>query len=225
MNARRWVVGLAVVAAVGLVPGAARASTIPASSASHNTQFDISYQLVDSTNNIYKLYVTATYGSNLDYTYINDVAFKLNDASQSSDYDVTPTVTGPPTDTWTVVAGGISNSSGDAGCSGNGGGFWCAQSNGLGAQAGAAGTTATWTFTLDLASGVNLATNEGMSFKAGFTDASGNKVGSIISTDVTIGPCTTCGSSGGPVPEPGSLLLLASGLAGFVGYRRRQRQS
>jgi hypothetical protein len=214
---------LTLVAALAAAPSVAHASTIPANCGtcgSHNTSFDISYQLVDDVNNIYKFVVTATYGSSADFTYINAISFKV-DSLGSDDYSTTPSVVGPAEDTWTVLSGGINA----GGCDGSGAGFWCASSAGKGAtHSGVAGTTDTWTFTVDLGNSVpDLGQNETGSFKAEFTKANGQKVGSLISEDVTIHPCTNCGGGGGgPVPEPGSIVLIGTGLVGLAARLRRR---
>jgi hypothetical protein len=209
---------------LALVPSVANATSILpncGTCGNHNTAWDLTYTLVNDAENIYQFTVTATYGSTVDFVYVNSIAFKFDSFPQNSNYDSTPTLNGaPPEDSWSVVTGGISNSSGTGDCDGTGNGFWCAKSLGNGATHGAGGTTDTWVFTLNLNNALaNLGTTTTGTFKAGFGDINGNKFGSLLSEEgVTFGPPPPS------VPEPASLLLFGTGLAAVATAFRRHRR-
>jgi hypothetical protein len=199
----------------------ARAGTIApncGTCGTHNTGWDLTLSLINDASNVYQLTVTATYGSPVDFVFVNAIAFKID--SFTGQYEANPSVTGPAEDSWNVVFGGLSNG-GAGGCSGSGNGFWCANSANLGATHGAAGTTDTWTFLLNLNNGLANVTSATGSFKAHFTDALGVKVGSNLSEEgVTFGPPTTSTAA----PEPATLLLFGTGLAAAATALRRRRK-
>jgi hypothetical protein len=214
-----------------LVPTGAAASTIAyncGTCGAHNVSWDVTYAVVNAGLNQYTLNVTATYDptgagapNGWDFSNINAVAFKISGAS----YDSTPTVVGPAEDTWTLLGGGLNS----GGCDGSGAGFFCANSVGLGATHNAtAGTTTTdtWIFQLDLTGALDGTSVPG-TLKAQFTDASGNKVGSLVSEDATFtaGCVVNCtvGQQDVPVPEPSALVLLGGGLL-FAASTARRRQ-
>ena len=67
----------------------------------------------------------------------------------------------------------------------------------------------------------------GPHLKLNFSDASGNKIGDILSLNMPLSTSSSTGSTGGSgnrVPEPGTLGLLGLGLLG-IGYGRRLRKS
>jgi len=207
-----------------VVPSVAHATSILPNCntcGAHNTAWDLTYALVNDAQNIYEFTVKATYGSPIDFAFVNSIAFKFDSFPQATDYDTNPTLNSAPAeDSWSVVFGGISNSSGSGDCSGTGNGFWCAQSLAKGAAPGGAGSTDTWVFTLNLNNALpNLGATTTGSFKAGFTDANGNKVGSLLSEDnVTFGPPPPS------VPEPASLVLFGTGLAAIAAAVRHRRK-
>jgi len=110
---------------------------------------------------------------------------------------------------WSVSPGGLSASSG---CNGSGASWVCIQNtsgNGFNILPLVSKSSLQFMFEFD---GV---TNNGLSLKADYLDANGNKVGSLISQQVS------------PVPEPETyaMLLAGLGLIGFIALRRNQNSS
>jgi len=130
---------------------------------------------------------------------IDEIAIKVADS-----VDAASMVDAPgPVGSWQLVPGGLDAS----GCTGSGSGFDCSDWVGVGtSQAIVHGPLLTWVLDVDVKSpllqGVNQAT-----IKARYVDASGNKVGALVSENIT-------------VPEPGTWSLLALGVAATL-FRRR----
>ncbi len=146
---------------------------------------------------------------------IDEVAIKI--ASSTNDAVLVSAPGG--TADWTLVTGGLNAN----GCSGKGSGFDCADvvGNNLGAPV-KTGTLLTWVFDIDISSAL-LTGLDAASIKVRYVDASGNKVGALVSEDITLSKPSPVGplSPPSPVPEPGTLGLLAlAGLAVAAGKLR-----
>jgi hypothetical protein len=113
---------------------------------------------------------------------------------------------------WMLVPGGIDAS----GCSGSGGGFECADSVILSNTA--VGGVYSWVFDLTMDNSTLFTGLNEASVKGRFVDTSGNKVGDLVSENVTLTS---------PVPEPEiyAMLSIGLGLMGWVGRRRKLREA
>lgn len=203
--------------------GDARAATIVpdcGTCSSHNTAWDLTLALVNDQQNIYQLTITATYGSPRDFEWVNAIAFKVDGFTNSYDGNPGVTVTGPAEASgWTIAPGGLSAD----GCNGSGNGFFCANSTLLGASPLIGGNTDIWTFLLDVDNGLPNFTSGTGSFKVHFTDALGEKVGSLVSEGVTF--VTPIIQPPAITPEPATLLLFGTGLAAAATVLRRRKKS
>lgn len=106
---------------------------------------------------------------------------------------------------WTALAGGINA----AGCQGNSAsGFGCATSDSNSVATLPFAGVYEWIFHAFVPLGASLKTDPfDASIKARFVDASGNKVGDLVSEGITLQV----------VPEPTTALMLLGGLAGLAG--------
>jgi len=181
----------------------------PPLSCGGNTCQGSTYELLYSGSPISSTATTQTFeitltinptGYNGGGAFINAVAPKV-----SSAVDAVKLVSAPGTLTnWTTMTGGINAN----GCSGSGSGFVCAKDTSPPTDAPVpfAGTYS-WVFDLTVPTG-GLTPNSG-SIKVQYTDGSGNKVGSLVSEEITLEV----------IPEPSTLLLVAAGL-GVLARRR-----
>jgi len=145
---------------------------------------------------------------------IDEIAVKVSSAVNRATLVSAPGGLG----TWEQIESGGINADG---CSGSGSGFDCADWK-VGSSTGAfpipSATVFTWILDIDVVG--DLLTGEDMaSIKARYVDALDAKVGALVSENITLGDALT------PVPEPGSLLLIASGITAIAARRRARRHS
>lgn len=143
-------------------------------------------------------------------SFLDQVALKVS----SSLFDASLVSAPGGVGNWTLSAGGISA----GGCSGSGGGFECADGLILSGNTPVPGGTYSWIFDLTMDNGILFTDPLEASVKGRFVDLSGNKVGDLVSEQISL---TT------PVPEPEiyAMMGLGLGLIGWVGRRKKLREA
>jgi hypothetical protein len=139
-------------------------------------------------------------------THLSQVALKVSSSITAGSLIAAP---GGVAD-WNVVMGGINA----GGCNGSGSGFDCASATSIGVSPVVPGSISTWVFQLTLPTGGLFTGASQASVKARYVDDGGNKVGALVSEDITLSV----------VPEPSALVLVGAAAALSLG-RARQRFS
>jgi hypothetical protein len=202
---------LVTVAAIALLAlaSSARADSIgpdcPTCQGSIYTLLNLGLQSSDATTDTYRIELLIdTSGYNGGGEFIDAVSVKV------APNNATATVVNAPggAGAWTELDGGLNAN----GCDGSGGGFVCASD----AQAAPVpNSTYAWIFDVTIPTGTLFTGTNESSIKARYVDAEGVKVGDLVSENITLQV----------IPEPGSVVLLGSGLAALGLFRRRRRSA
>jgi hypothetical protein len=100
------------------------------------------------------------------------------------------------------------------GCGGGSGGFLCAESSGNGVSV--SGSPYNFVYNVTVDTGDLFTGNDAASVKALYVDSNGNKVGALLSENISLQQ-TNC-------PEPSSALMLGAGLLGLSVLTRKLRR-
>lgn len=153
------------------------------------------------------LVIDATGFTNSSSDRLNAVSLKLTSSTPTASLITAPAGFN------TTVSGGLNAN----GCSGSGSGFFCSENSGLGLQVGHAGDIYTFVWAVTVGAPGNLFTGDDQaSVKALYVNTDGRANG-ITSEEITLDPGTTS-----TVPEPGSLVLLGTGILGAAGAIKRR---
>ena len=134
--------------------------------------------------------------------FLEEVAIKVSSSLISASLFSAPGGAGA----WSLSDGGINA----GGCSGAGSGFECAASTTLPGGAAVPGVYS-WIFDLKMDSGALFTGALESSVKGRFVDGNGDKIGALVSENVTLVP----------EPETYAMFLAGLGLMGFMARRRK----
>ncbi|MBZ5647043.1 MAG: PEP-CTERM sorting domain-containing protein [Acidobacteriia bacterium] len=211
---------LAILVAAGAFNAPAFASTIgPSCGSCNGASYTLSYSYVSqggstdvvnvtlsintSTMTAATLGMTPVQFASAGPIHLDNVAIKINSSILSS------TLIQAPVGNWSLMPGGLNA----GGCSGSGAGWSCALSATVGgAPVIGSGTPLVWVFHLTIPHGSLATALNGASIKARYVDKHGNKVGSLLSENITDSQHLPPPQ----VPEPGTMVLFGSGLLGLA---------
>lgn len=186
------------------------ASTITGCSSCDGASYTLDYNIVSTSStfdvfNVFLLVDDTTYTGGGQY--LNAVAVKPDSSILAVNLLSAPS-TLPIGSSWVTSLGGLNANA----CDGSGSGFFCTGSTGLGAPVSTLGKEFEWQVSVThdtWFTGASLA-----SIKAIYVDASGNKIGSLLSADIG-------DTMHSPVPEPLTSSLVGLGLIGLFFVRRK----
>jgi len=205
---RTFVVSLLAMAALGLAGGSASADPIgPSCGTCQGSIYTLEYGgtpiSTTGTTETFRITLTIdTSGYNGGGTKLNAVAVKVSSMLVSMSLFDAPGGVGA----WNTWMGGLNAT----GCSGSGSGFDCAYAGNTGVTV--PNGTYSWVFDLEMNTGALFTTANSSSIKARYIDASGEKVGALVSENITLQL----------IPEPTSAALLGGGLLALAITRRHR---
>ena len=210
MTTRSAVLALALVLGLGLAaPAAARANTIGPTNCltCYGNSYTLTYFQTGSTQYTINLIIDASgYDAGVNSAYLMSIAPGIPGWTMPASLLSAPGGTGD----WSAVqAGGINAS----GCDGSGSPFFCNSALSQGTF-NEVGTTTPLDFSWSITDASLPTGAGGVSLKAYYADSSGNKVGPLLSEDMTLTM----------VPEPATWWLLGTGLLLLGCLWRRQRR-
>jgi hypothetical protein len=190
---------------LGATPAAAD-SIGPDCGSCQGSIYTLTFDPVPVALNTYEFtYTIDTAGYNGGGSYLDDVALKIASKIVSAVLVSAP----GGISNWFLTLGGLNAN----GCDGSGSGYDCADATSLGTFNAVPGPTYTWVFDINVDSHPLLTGANAATIKARYVDGSDNKVGDLVSENITLQP----------VPEPASIALFGSGLVALAGMIRRRR--
>ena len=172
--------------------------------------YDPTPVLTTATTQVFQVTLTIdTTGYNGGGTFIDSVAVKVAPDVFATNSALVSAPGG--VGQWNLIVGGINAS----GCALNpNNGFECAKDtvSGTGGAAPVPAGVYTWIFNIEINMGTLFTGLDEASVKARYVDDNGNKVGDLVSENITLQP----------IPEPGTMALFGTGLIGLAGAVRRR---